>query len=119
MPLFERYSGGQRAACVRTYDEAEIAKHRRFIEDGVDNWREVEDPSAQKPLTPKQKLQAEASDLGLSTDGTADEIAARIAGRPLTDDEKILAADAKILANVDAEHDPAEVRAKLAELAAK
>lgn len=32
-----------------------------------------------KELTPKQKLQAEAKSLGLSEDGTADELKARIA----------------------------------------
>jgi hypothetical protein len=32
----------------------------------------------QKPLTPKQKLQADAEALGLSVEGTADEITARI-----------------------------------------
>lgn len=78
MPVFERYSGGHCAARVRTYDEAEIAKHRRLVEDGTDNWREVDDPSVEKPLTPKQKLQADAEALGLSTEGKADEITARI-----------------------------------------
>lgn len=38
-------------------------------------WRLV---AEEKPLTPKQQLQADAAALGLSTDGTVDEITARI-----------------------------------------
>lgn len=80
MPTFERYNGPHLAARVRTYDKGEIAAHRRLVEDGVDGWREVDDPgtAAAKPLTPKQRLQVDAEALGLSTDGTADELTARI-----------------------------------------
>ena len=78
MPLFERYSAGHCAARVRTYDEGEVAKYRRLVEDADNNWREVNDPNVEKPLTPKERLQADAAALGLSTDGKSDEITARI-----------------------------------------
>lgn len=118
--------------------------------DADPTWRLVPE------LTPKERLQADAAALGLSTDGTNADLTARIEARkaplskdeivaaalagfpvngpdapsaawirselerlPLTDEEKLLAADAKLIKSVDAEHDPAEVRAKLAELAAK
>ncbi|SER95316.1 hypothetical protein SAMN05216188_11857 [Lentzea xinjiangensis] len=93
MPTFERFSGAHRAALVRTHDKAEIAKYRRLAEDGTDGWREVKESKPAKAETPK--------------------------AQPLTDAEKKAAVDAKLLANAGAEHDPAEIRAKLAELAAK
>lgn len=39
------------------------------------SWRLVVEP---RQLTPKQRLQADAETLGLSTDGTVDELTARI-----------------------------------------
>src|SRR6187431_2469630 len=74
-PRFQRASGGHIAADVTTHDADEVARHRRLVEDGTDGWREVEEP---KPLTPKQRLQQDAAALGLSADGTADEITARV-----------------------------------------
>lgn len=59
--------------------------------------------------------------LGIDADSmSVVELAADIAvhpARPLSDDELLAATEAKLLENVDSQHDPAEVRAKLAELA--
>jgi len=44
MAIFERHSGEHLAAQISTFDPGEIAKHRRLVEDGVDGWREVNDP---------------------------------------------------------------------------
>jgi hypothetical protein len=88
MPTFERFNGGHLAARVRTHDKAEVAAHRRLVEDGVDGWREAKDPKPSRPGKP--------------------------AVEPLTDAEVKAAVEAKLLDGPDAEHDPAEVRAKLA-----
>lgn len=93
MPTFERFSGAHRAGFVCTQDKAEVAKYRRLAEDGVDGWREVKEVKPAKTEAPKVE--------------------------PLTEDELKQAVEAKLLADAKAEHDPAEVRAKLAELAAK
>lgn len=142
MPTYEHKTSGRLANVSGAAAEAQY--------DADPTWRLLPE------LTPKERLQAEAGALGLSTDGKSEELAARIEARkaplskdeivaaalaglpvngedapspawirstlanlPLTDEEKLIAADAKILTGVDAEHVPAEVRAKLAELAAK
>jgi len=56
MPTFERYNGEHLAARIRTHDKTEIAARRRLVEDGVDGWREVEDPDAK----PKRQAAAKA-----------------------------------------------------------
>ncbi|HEU5475701.1 MAG TPA: hypothetical protein VFV67_34100 [Actinophytocola sp.] len=80
MATFERRSGDHVAARVRTYDDGEIAKHRRLAEDGVDGWRELPEDERPAPAksTPKQALQADAAALGLETEGTVKELTERI-----------------------------------------
>ena len=87
MPTFERFNGAHLAARVRTHDKADVAKYRRLVEDGTDGWREVKDPRPGKPAK---------------------------AAEPLTEDEVKAAVEAKLIDGPDAEHDPADVRAKLA-----
>lgn len=87
MPTFERYNGSHLAARVRTHDKADAARYRRMVEDGVDGWREVKDPKPGKPARP--------------------------AVEPLSEAEVLAAIDAGLITDPDAEHDAAEVRAKL------
>lgn len=66
---------------------------------------EVDEPKADEPKKTRRSTAKKAPEPGKV--------------EPLTDEEKLLAVEAELLADVDAEHDAAEVRAKLAELAAK
>lgn len=115
MPTFERYSGGHLAASVRTHDAGEVAKYRRLVEDGADDWREVGDAvQVQQQLTPKQRLQADAESLGLDTSGTKEELTERIDAKvaELREQAKELDIDDDKLSAVELQ---AAVDAKLAE----
>ena len=80
MGLYERYDvDGKKVARAFTVDGSEEdQRHAALVVAGLYGWQKV-DEAGEKPLTPKQQLEAEAAQLGLSTDGKADEIKARIA----------------------------------------
>lgn len=67
MATFEHKRSGRRMTVSGTDAEAGYAANAE--------WRLLPE---EKPLTPKERLQADAATLGLSTDGKADEITARI-----------------------------------------
>ncbi|ACU35593.1 hypothetical protein [Actinosynnema mirum] len=70
MPEFEHIASGRRMTASGAEVEA------AYEADG--EWQRVQEPVK---LTPKQQLQADAVALGLETEGTADELKARIGER--------------------------------------
>lgn len=94
-------------------DIARQVQNDTLVRVNKDGTHYVEAP-AEKPLTPKQQLQAEAEALGLAADGKADEIKARIDAKvaELREQATELEVDADNLSPVEL---LAAVDAKLAE----
>ena len=102
MPEFENRKG-------RRINVSGGAAEAAYAADG--EWKLVVEA---KPLTPKQRLQVDAEALGLSTDGTVDELTARIDAKvaELLAQAKELGIDGDTLSGPDL---LAAVDAKLAE----